>query len=245
MFHGRSELVRWTDDGSPNWLLESVFNRNDPPVSCVEAKIAREDALSLRDQFTIDESPQLRPLQSESNLPDLLSRVDSEPPSFDPGEQVAWTFVMAIAWIADPVIDTVRHWGRPIEMPLLGYSIEPAYHLFAIGDVRYVEAKEKLWRALQGGRLTASGIVPATGKRVPIDKLEFLDLQLINDHGEDQLGPGRYLKPAVNREEVQRIWPKPSTRNASLAGAENKCRDCSNVRWDHHRTSLWPLKTAT
>lgn len=51
VFHGRSELVRWPDDGSPNWLLDSVFNRNDPPVSYVEAKIARVDALALREQF--------------------------------------------------------------------------------------------------------------------------------------------------------------------------------------------------
>lgn len=225
VFHDRSELVRWADDGSPNWLLDSVFNRNDPPVSYVEPKIAREDALVLRDQFITDGSPQPLALHSEANSPRILSHDKLEPLVFDPSEQVAWTFVMAIAWIAHQDIDNVRHWGKPIDIPSLGHSIEPAYHLLAIDDKLAAEARKKLWRGLQEGRLTASGIDPSTGKRGPIDKLEFLDLQLINEQGEDQLGPGRYLKPAVRREEVQRIWPKPSTRNASLAGAESKCRD--------------------
>ncbi len=51
VFNGPSELVRWTDDGSPNWLLDSVFDRNDPPVSYVEAKITRKDALALMKEF--------------------------------------------------------------------------------------------------------------------------------------------------------------------------------------------------
>lgn len=56
VFHGQSELVRWTNDGTPNWLLDSVFNRNDPPVSYVEAKISREDAIALRAAFCAGEN---------------------------------------------------------------------------------------------------------------------------------------------------------------------------------------------
>jgi hypothetical protein len=56
----RSELVRWTDDGSPNWLLDTVFNKNDPPIAYVEAKITREDAFALKDEFITGGSPQAR-----------------------------------------------------------------------------------------------------------------------------------------------------------------------------------------
>lgn len=51
IFHGPSELVRWPENGSPNWLADSVFNRNDPPVSYVEAKITREDAIAVAAEF--------------------------------------------------------------------------------------------------------------------------------------------------------------------------------------------------
>lgn len=56
MFTGPSELVRWPDGGSQKWLFDSVFNRNDPPASYVEAKIARVDAIRLKTEFTANQA---------------------------------------------------------------------------------------------------------------------------------------------------------------------------------------------
>jgi hypothetical protein len=87
------------------------------------------------------------------------------------------------------------------------------------------QAKFELWQFLQLGKLTAYAINPSIGKRVPIKKHEFFDLRIVSEGGEDRLEPGGYQQPLLEREEVLRLWRKPSARNACLASAERKCRE--------------------
>jgi hypothetical protein len=84
-------------------------------------------------------------------------------------------------------------------------------------NIPVVDAKQKLWDALQKGELIADGIDAARGQRVKIPEHELQDLEISShSNGEDGLrrkeifrGPleDMYQKPSLRREDVVALWP--------------------------------------
>lgn len=90
-----------------------------------------------------------------------------------------WTLSQAIAWIATQSEDAVAEAPLTVIRLALAESSTP-------DATRYFEAKAKLWRALQGGELIATGI-HEYGKRQRIPAELWADLQAYLDGSIERL----------------------------------------------------------
>lgn len=105
--------------------------------------------------------------------------------SFDPMKAVHWTPWQALAWAVHRDVDRVREcswiWlekGPPC--PVEGAELGPFRKIWDDMHTNdaVAEGWAKLWRALESGRVTSSGVDVATGRRREISSLEWLDLEV-------------------------------------------------------------------
>jgi hypothetical protein len=105
--------------------------------------------------------------------------------SFNPMKAERWTPWQALAWAVhrdeDRVLECSWIWlekGPPC--PVEGASLGPFRKIWEDMHTNdaVAEGWAKLWRALESGRVTSSGVDVATGRRREISSLEWLDLEV-------------------------------------------------------------------
>ena len=61
-YHGKGTLERWPDDDSEQGIMNSVFDKSDPPVAYLEVKLSRDDAMAIsakyRARHTVEANPE-------------------------------------------------------------------------------------------------------------------------------------------------------------------------------------------
>jgi hypothetical protein len=123
-----------------------------------------------------------------------------------------------------------RKWRIGFDGPIFeGHFLEPRSpatlirlsleHLFSAAEdrnerpiLRFAEARQMLWKALQENSLQATGVPDDRSQRVKIPDLEWHDLQLAEENGRDALRTGLlsskgYTNILISRASVVSVWP--------------------------------------
>jgi hypothetical protein len=189
---------------------------------------------------------ELTPEQAEAEARKAgIGPLEQDPPLplFDPMQQTYWTLAMALAWVIERDPAKVRSywneyrrecwvwrphenqkgWTLGREMPV---SVQDVFKREAAsGYPTASEALDTLWKALQAGKLVATGI-PHRQKRQQISAFEWIDMSRVDyaDHREEAVfshtGELRFEAFRVAQADVETNWPAPP----SSAKAATDCK---------------------
>jgi len=161
--------------------------------------------------------------------------MDQKPHSaqIDPSSLHDWPIEMTVAWIIWRNLASVCECWATMEKVTLFY-VEHEATLSGRPSVKcFDEALADLRARLRSGEFVASGIPAEGGSRVPIDKLQYVDLDFDPSVGSLTRASTGIMRLVAftdlrfERAAVVRAYPaaEHETRNASLASAEKACKD--------------------
>ena len=234
-YHGKGELCRWPDDESEQGLMDSVFNKSDPPVTYVEIKISRNDALKLHARM------------ASSAADDKLEKQQCQDRARAVLDREWWPWEVAVAHVMSAgdkeYVEAVAGRPDPWQLCTLDLITRAAafkhFHdrdlelrfespFFAWRELRAKIADSKI--AIRGNALEGADV---GGAAIPPEQAETLEPMEIRGtetwlciNGCLNGAQGAWRHAMVNRQQLLEHFPKAASavgRVASTISAETKC----------------------
>ena len=233
-YYGKGNLARWPDDDSEHGLIDSVFNK-DPPITYVEIKISRNDALKLHSimaRRTADDQREAQDCQHRA-----AATLDRE----------WWPWDVAVAHVMSAgdrkFIEGIAGRPDPWQLCMTGLVLRSSgfEHFHVRNLVLKIESPFQAWYSLRAkiadGKIIARGYAldgpTIKGAVIPPEEVETLEPIEVRGTetwlcvNGDMIGAqGAWRHVMINHQQLLEHFPKAASalgRIASTISAETKC----------------------